>query len=303
MKKIEQKFDINLNDYTPIEFNTKEIIADLFGKTPMLSDVKMYTGIKANTLADVNVLTTDVTYDTSNCVADETDGNTNLTKISINVVRFSDREKLCADALDALMLSTPGAKNEELLFEEELIAVKSDANRRAIEKIVAQGDISNGDPIDGYYTQAVAGNAQMTTGVVSTPSTIIDDVEAMINARTDKAFEMGFDIYLSLAEYSMLVMALNKDARFVEASVAEDGSQSFNYPGLDSVIVKGTAGLTNGKKFGTTRGNLIAGTDLESDRENVEVFFDKVGKQVISDITFALGVALIDSAETIVVRQ
>jgi len=103
--------------------------------------------------------------------------------------------------------------------------------------------------------------------------------------------EDGSVLFMSSAYVSLLSQAL-VDANlfnYGQVSENENGLMEFNFPGTN-VKIKGTYGLSsNNSMFLTIEGNLRYGTDLENDKENVELFFDKYHKQLVSDLVFAAG--------------
>ncbi len=76
---------------------------------------------------------------------------------------------------------------------------------------------------------------------------------------------------------------------FGAVSYNEDGTMTFMMPGTN-VKIMGTYGISgNDSVYCTIEGNRRFGTDLENDKETVELFYDKYHKQLVSDIVFAAG--------------
>ena len=299
-KKLFEKFALTPTGYADFEGNANEVIAQVIAAAPTLGDLVPQTGIKAGSSMNLNILRSDVSWSSSNCVATETGDNTTLKPRNISVVRLADRELLCLDELDAKIpqLQRAGAMNDELTFSQAFIDLKVKANAKQLEKLAWVGSITGGTGnlalTDGFIEIAKAESGDLayygtTTG--STLATIIDDVRVALNNRTDEMYEMGAVIYMSTANAALLSQALVDANLFNYGQVSEDelGVVSFMFPGTN-VKVKGTYGLAgNASFFLTIEGNLRMGTDLENDKENVELFFDRYHKQLVSDIVFAAG--------------
>jgi hypothetical protein len=300
-KKIYENFALTPSGYADYEGRANEVISQIVAGAPTLADLVPQTGIKAGSSTDLNILRTDITWSSANCVSTETGNNTTLKPRNISVVRLSDRELMCLDTLDAKVpqLQRAGAMNDELTFADAFINLKVKQNAKQLEKLAWLGNTSTGSGnlalADGFLAIANGETSDLayyvTGSTASTLSTIIADVRVLLNNRTDEMFEMGAILYMSSANANLLSQAL-VDANlfnFGQVSENENGILSFMFPGTN-VIIKGTYGLAgNASFFLTLEGNLRMGTDMENDKENVELFFDKYHKQLVSDIVFAAG--------------
>ena len=202
--------------------------------------------------------------------------------------------------------------NDELSFSEAFINLKVKANAKALEKLAWSGNITGGTGnlalTDGYLELAYqeAGSlAHYGTKTASTLSTIITDVRVALNNRTDEMFENGATLYMSSANVALLSQALVDANLFNYGQVSEDenGILSFNFPGTN-VKIKGTYGFNgNGSIFMTIEGNLRMGTDMENDKETVELFFDKYHKQLVSDLVFAAGFQYEFASQVVFIKE
>jgi hypothetical protein len=300
-KKLIEKFNLTVSGYADFVGRETEVISEIVASAPTLKNLVPMTGIKANSSTDLNILSTDVTWTSGDCVATETGDNTVLKPRLISVKRLSDRELICLDKLDAKVpqLQAAGAMNDSLSFSDALINLKVAKNAKALEKLAWGGSLTGGTGnlalADGYCEIAkgeTGSLAYYSTMTAQTKATIIDTIQTkVLDKRTDEMFENGATIYMSNAYASFLSQALIDKNLFHFGQVAEnaDGTMSFVYPGTNVKIV-GTYGLNaSSNLFCTIDGNLRFGTDMESDRETVEVFYDKYHKQLVSDIVFAAG--------------
>jgi hypothetical protein len=300
-KKIYENFALTPTGYADFVGRENEVISQIIAGAPTLADLIPQIGIKAGSSTDLNILRTDVTWSSADCISTETGDNTTLKPRNISVVRLSDRELLCLDKLDAKIpqLQRAGAMNDELSFSDAFMNLKIKSNAKQLEKLAWLGNVSTGSGnlalTDGFLAIAGSETADLafygTASASPILSTIIADVRVALNNRTDEMYENGSVIYMSSANAAMLSQALVDANLFNYGQVSEDenGTLSFNFPGTN-VKVKGTYGLSgNNSFFLTLEGNLRMGTDLENDKENVELFFDRYHKQLVSDIVFAAG--------------
>ncbi len=298
--KIYEKFALTTSGYADFEGRSTEVISNLIASAPTLAMLIPQTGIKAGSSTDLNILTTNVTWSAGDCVATETGDNTVLAPRNISVVRLTDRELLCLDKLDAKVpqLVAAGARNEEMSFSEAFINLKVAANAKELEKLAWRGNVAAGSAnlalTDGFLKIAdgeTGALAYYATGSTAVLADIVAKTRELINNRTDLMREDGSVLFMSSAYVSLLSQAL-VDANlfnYGQVSENENGLMEFNFPGTN-VKIKGTYGLSsNNSMFLTIEGNLRYGTDLENDKENVELFFDKYHKQLVSDLVFAAG--------------
>jgi len=300
IEKIYENFALTTSGYADFRGRANEVISELIASAPTLSMLVPQTGIKAGSSTDLNILTTDVTWSSADCLSTETGDNTVLAPRNISVVRLTDRELLCLDKLDAKVpqLVAAGARNEELSFSEAFINLKVAANAKELEKLAWKGNVAAGSGnfalTDGFLKIAdgeTGALAYYATGTTAVLADIVAKVRVALDNRTDEMRENGSTLFLSSAYASLLSQAL-VDANlfnYGQVSENENGVMEFNFPGTN-VKIKGTYGLSsNNSMFLTIEGNLRYGTDLENDKENVELFFDKYHKQMVSDLVFAAG--------------
>ena len=299
-KTIFENFALTPTGYADFDGRENEVISQIIASAPTLADLIPQIGIKAGSSTNLNILRTDVTWSSADCVSTETGDNTTLKPRNISVVRLSDRELMCLDTLDAKIpqLQKAGALNTELTFSDAFINLKVKQNAKQLEKLSWLGNVATGTGnlalTDGFIAIAESETADLAfyaTQDAPTLGTIVDDVRVALNNRTDEMYEMGATLYMSSANAAMLSQALVDLNLFNYGQVSENenGILSFTFPGTN-VKIKGTYGLAGSVAFFMTLdGNLRMGTDMENDKENVELFYDKYHKQMVSDIVFAAG--------------
>lgn len=285
----------------------KEIIANLFAYTPTLAgNVTMMTGAKANTTVEVPILSTDITWSTADCWA-TTSGNTTLGVRNISVKRLADRQEMCLDTLDAKLpqIQAAGARNEELPFAALYIDLKVKENAKQLEKAIWRNNVTGGTgnlaTFNGILAIADSENASLNayrTFTGTTAALISAEVDYIMANRSEAQFEAeDFTIFMSESSYHLLnqyyVATYGIAGVSMFANTGQENAQghlTMWYPGTQ-VKIKATPGLaSNNSIFALPESEIVFATDLESDKETVELFFDKYHKALVSDLVFAFGV-------------
>lgn len=303
-----EQFALTVSNYPDFRERTAEIISDVIAFSPILAELVPMTGVKANHTVDLNILTTNVTWSNADCVATETGDNTDLNPRTVTVKRLTDRELMCLDVLDAKlpMIQKAGARNEELPFAEKFMNLKIEANGKALINAAFEGSITGGtgnlSKVDGWFQIAKDESGSLAhyeTFVASayTQATAIAFVESKIlDYRTPEMYAADdMKIFMSLSYASILARALvaaygaNATGTFTNTgNENQNGMMRFNFPGTNVEII-GTEAITSNDILAIRMHDLRYVTDLESDRESVELFYDKYHKQLVSDIVFAIG--------------
>lgn len=299
-------FSLDVSAYDTYISNKGELIANLIAGAPTLRTLVPQFGVKANTIEQLNILTTEVKWSTGDCVTGATD-STVIAPREIEAVRLTDREEMCLDKLDAKlpMIQSAGANNQELPFANLYMDLKVAENSFQLEKLVWRGNTSTGTGnlalVDGYL--AIADGETGSLGYYATFSGItsgnaISTIETLINNRTEVMYEMdNVIIWMSQGDFGILsqaiIAAYGISGTGVYLNIGnqnELGYQEMVYPGTN-VRIRGTHGLNSNRSiFATNENNLRYGTDLESDRERVDIFFDKYHRALVSEIIFSFGV-------------
>lgn len=301
--------------------NKGEIVVNLIAGAKTLSMLTPQTGIKAGSTEQLNILSTDVTWSAGNCVATETGDNTVLTPRDISTVRLTDRELMCLDVLDAKlpMIQAAGARNEDLPFASIFIDTKVKQNAKQLEVLTWQGSIATGAGnlalVDGFLELALQDTGGLgyeevygagdLTGIANFAANPIGVLEAIAANRTDEMYDReDFTVFMDLASYSLLnkgirdTFGMNLTGSFTDSGL-ENIEQSMTFPGTNIKIV-GTHGMNgSGQLFATYMENMRYGTDLENDKEDVELFFDKYHKELVSDIVFSIGYQYQDPTQVV----
>lgn len=305
---LKEAFSLDLSGYTTAHIErTKDIIVDLIAGAPTLSKLTpAATGIKAGTTVQVPVMTDTVLFVTSDCPTSGT-GSTTLSPRAFSPVRLTNREIWCPDSLDAKlpMLQTAGAKNESLTFEDLVIEYKVKESTRQLEKMAWRANTSTGSgnlALTNGYLKIADGETGSLAGYATfssfTSGNAISTLTTALTNRSESMYEYESDvvIFLSNAYYDILADAfLNTYGNAGTGMYLNDGQENqlgmreMKWPNK-SIRIRATHGLdSNNSIFITPESNLKYVTDLEADRESVDVFYDKFNRSVVSDLIFTIG--------------
>jgi len=324
-KEAKETFALDVTALPDYVDNKGDIIVNLISMAQTLSMITPQTGIKAGSTERVNILSTDVVWSDGDCVNTVTGATTVLTPRDISTVRLTDREELCPDKLDAVlpMIMAAGARNEELPFSALYIETKVKQNAKALESLTWQGSIATGAGNlalqDGYLELALqdtgnlgyeqtygAGDFAGIANFAADPIGAVELFNANMSAEMDDRDDVIF--FVSNANFKLLAKdirdtyGLNATGVFESTGYEnEEGRRMLKFPGTE-ILVMGTHGLSGvDTMFGTYLENLRYGTDLENDKEDVDLYFSKDKKALVSDLVFSIGYQWQDSSQIMIV--
>jgi hypothetical protein len=226
-------------------------------------------------------------------------GTTTFTQRILTVGRIKVQEEFCPKDLNAYytqMELAPGSADDKLPFEEVFMGLISDQIAAQIETSQWQGDLSSGNPnlsqFDGLLkiisgcTGFVSGNTTAITSITaSNVIGIIDSVYELIPTqvidKTDMRILVGFDTFRLY-------------------TVALKNSNLYNYPVSVQdfeIVVPGTNvkiialnGLNGTDAIVAARlSNLFYGVDLQSDEDNIKLWYSQDFQTVRLSINFKAG--------------
>ncbi len=317
-------FSFDVSNYTDWVDRKAELIADLIAGAPTLENLIPMTGIKAGTVVELPRFSNVVEWQTGNCPT-AFSGTTTIQPRTINPVFINDRESLCPDELTAKlpMLQAAGARQEDISFADLFMEQKIKNNSKELEKLAWVGSLTGGSGnlafTDGWIEVANAelGSLAFTEefGGLSagSASITIAQIRTILNNRTDEMRERDdIVIYMSPADFDIVAEALvdtfGIDPTGLFLNTGDENQlgqvQVMKWPGASGVLLKATHGLSSdGSLFCTFQDNLIFATDLESDLEEVSMFYDKFHKALVSDIVFTIGFQYKQSEHVIYIRK
>lgn len=261
----------NLSDY--VAENRELLIKNLalaLGDTR--KRISIQTGIKKN--GAVNVLDlAPVFADGSECGFSAA-GTATLSDRIIETVAIKVNMEICPKTLLGTYpeyLVRMNASANEIPFEQYIAEALVNEIAKKIEKGIWQGDSTLSlDGLIGIATSDVPSANQVTNGGTSAYA----DILAVYNLVDEAVLEKGCEIYVSPATFRQFMQEMvTKNYFHYNPGSAE--LTEFLLPGSDAKVVRtpGLAGTT--KILATYPKNLVYGTDMESDAEDIKVWFSE----------------------------
>ncbi len=260
--------------------NNREVLLKNFGLlgNGTRSRIGLQTGIKKQ--AELNFLEiAPVLQDGANCEL-EPQGSATLTDRIINVKWIETYFTICPKKLIgkwAEYLVRANANAENLPFEQYIVDGLMNSINEKIENLIWQGDTTSTDAdlkwIDGFAKVIETDGVQATV----TGATVLAKLQSLYASIPAEALKRGAEIYVSPAKYRAFLMDL-VNANLFHYPSAESGTfpKEFFLPGADVKVVM-TDGLgTSAKAYATFPANLVYGTDMENDEEDVKIKYDDI---------------------------
>lgn len=168
-----------------------------------------------------------------------------------------------------------GAGKEELPFESQIMDEVITGIRQQVEKIVWQGDDTL--EINGLLEIAANGGADSASTVnvsIAKGTSIYDAVKQVYMALPEELLDNGF-IGLSPANFRKFTQELLEKNLYHYPSAQNENAKSFIFPGSDVEVreIKGMKGKDN-LIYASVWENLVYGTDMLSDSETVNSWYD-----------------------------
>ena len=185
------------------------------------------------------------------------------------------------------------ATENELPYEAYLMDAMTREVNKVIEKLIWQGDKTNGTGnmkmLDGFLVQLAA-----DTDVIPVTIAAGDDAYAAITkvylAMPEEALERGGVIFVSPALYRDFLQALVAANLFHYPSAENANPDEFILPGSDVRVIK-TYGISGSKKIvGTFAENLIYATDVEGDEVDVDLWWSQDARVFKYQVKWTSGV-------------
>ena len=168
-------------------------------------------------------------------------------------------------------------EGKRLPFEAEVSQGLVDQINKKIETLIWQGDTSSEDTdlkwIDGWLEQI--DDDEDTIEVDSMPAGAYDGILAIYLAMPAVARKMGGLIFAAPEIFDIFMQDLVKLNYFHYSGAVEEAPQEFYLPGT-RVKVRSTEGLEGSLTIvGTWGKNLVYGTDMEGDEEDLDMWYSK----------------------------
>ena len=270
----------------------RDLIIKSFGLvgTGTRGRIGLQTGVKK--VAALNYLALNAAFqDGSECGFNALDEIT-LSQKNITVAAIKVDGQICPETLlgkYAEYLVRVNATENELPFEQYIIDTLVKQINKGIESLIWTGSTTGGGLINGFLTQFAADNGVITvtlTGVAAA----YEAVKAVYFKMPEEALERGGAIFVDPAIFRALLndlVVLN----FYHYDMGNANPEEILLPGTDVRVIK-APGLASTKAIvGTFAENLVYGTDMENDNEDVDLWWSQDDRLFKYEVKWASGVA------------
>ena len=239
-----------------------------------------------------------VIQDGRGCVTTES-GSVTYTQRDIEVCQRSSHDGLCLRDLDTKyigLLGPAGSYPETYAFAEEYASQLVANFQKKNDIFLWTATTAGGDCVNGLNTLLASGSSDATFVSQSAPTSdnIIDQIDEQLeNLAVDVQDRDDLTVFMSIANFRKYIVGLRKANNYFydPASVENRGSlMSARHPFANLTVV-GTVGLagTNRIVTGPAR-HIVVGTDLVSDLDNFQLWYDINGDKLKHRIVTKLGV-------------
>lgn len=267
---------------------TDEMSFDLISKAVLQTNLMNYStirsGLKSGTTS-INLLDADIAVSDRACGWDAA-GDLVYTQVDITMVEKQTKQALCTTDLRDYYLSqrlSASAHAEEVPFEEVV-------SNLFVEKIKNYNESYLAGRLFADVTVA-NGAADSGQTVASTLSTIIDDVNDLIDAVDPAVLDrQDLGVVMSPANFNLLRRALT--AQNLYHYVPSDNNTELMIPGTDFRAIKGT--FSGPQMVAGPLGDIVCGVGLEDDFDTLKIFYSQDNDEVRVMSAWRLGLAIVD---------
>ena len=291
--------DSKLKSY--LSANKDELVSKAVFNSKTSRLLNLQTGVKNPTAIvrlDSSVTLADGTACGFSATGEDVFTNRTLTPAFIKVNKqFCPKDFLNTwKAADVKMAAN--SENGGMPFEEQILAANLNQLGAIVEKLIWQGDKTNGTGnmalADGLYTIM---DADITNTVIPAANVIAKGTDSIwtrvqkIWLALDPAMADKATIMMSISKFRELIIELTNSNMYHIFEEISEGEYVMSMPGAAGTTIRGIEGLEGlDVVIATPMDNLYYGVDLEGDTEEVDLFYsqdDRVFKMVIE---FALSV-------------
>lgn len=270
----------------------RDMIIKSFGLvgTGTRARIGLQTGVKHT--AALNYLNLSAVFqDGSGCGFNPLDEIT-LSQKNIVAAAIKVDGQICPETLlgkYAEYLVRVNATENDLPFERYIIDTLVEQINKGIETNIWQSSISASGLFNGFLAQFTADTSVIKPSL-SGITAAYDAVKTVYFAMPEEALERGGAIFVDPAIFRALIndlVVLN----YYHYDMGNDNPEEILLPGTDVKVIK-TQGLAGTKAIvGTFAENLVYGTDMENDNEDVDLWWSQDDRLFKYEVKWASGVA------------
>ena len=275
-----------LPDY--IQENRDELFVKAIASTKTLDYIESMLGVKGK--AALNYLNSTVVLADGESCGWNPQGDDTFTQKTVSTKLVTVNKEFCAKQMRSKWMSydlSLAAGRENLPFEQKIAESNVAAIKKAVEKLIWQGDTGLG--IDGLLKQI---NTEEGAIKVTGGTTILEKVGKVIAAIPAGALEKGVNVFMSWTDFRSYVEAKNAECcgnmPVIDANVAD-----LVYAGDSRIKLVPVAGLEGTNKIvAAPYDALVYATDVEDSEGIFKMWFDEKEDKFLFKVLFTAGTAV-----------
>lgn len=279
-----------------IQENRDELFVKAIASTKTLDYIESMLGVKGK--AALNYLDSTVVLADGESCGWNPQGNDTFTQKTVETKLVAVNKEFCAKQMRSKWMSydlSLAAGRENLPFEQKIADSNVAAIKKAVEKLIWQGDVTLG--LDGLLKQIKAEESAIK---VNGGTTILDKVGKVIAAIPAGALEKGVNVFMSWTDFRSYVEAKNTECcgnmPIIDANVDE-----LVYAGDSRIKFVPVAGLEGTNKIvAAPYDALVYATDVEDSEGIFKMWFDEKEDKFLFKVLFTAGTAVKFPDETVI---
>ena len=282
-----------LPDY--IQENRDELFVKAIASTKTLDYIESMLGVKGK--AALNYLNSTVVLADGESCGWNPQGDDTFTQKTVTTKLVAVNKEFCAKQMRSKWMSydlSLAAGRENLPFEQKIADSNVAAIKKAVEKLIWQGDTGLG--IDGLLKQIKAEESAIK---VNGGTTILDKVGKVIAAIPAGALEKGVNVFMSYTDFRSYVEAKNAEC-CANMPVIDANVDYLVYAGDSRIKLVPVAGLEGTNKIvAAPYDALVYATDVEDSEGIFKMWFDEKEDKFLFKVLFTAGTAVKYSDEVV----
>ena len=278
-----------------IQENRDELFVKAIASTKTLDYIESMLGVKGK--AALNYLNSTVVLADGESCGWNPQGDDTFTQKTVETKLVAVNKEFCAKQMRSKWMSydlSLAAGRENLPFEQKIADSNVAAIKKAVEKLIWQGDVTLG--IDGLLKQI---KAEENSIKVNGGTTILEKVGKVIAAIPAGALEKGVNVFMSWTDFRSYVEAKNAECcgnmPVIDANVAD-----LVYAGDSRIKLVPVAGLEGTNKIvAAPYDALVYATDVEDSEGIFKMWFDEKEDKFLFKVLFTAGTAVKYPDETV----
>ena len=275
-----------LPDY--IQANRDELFVKAIASTKTLDYIESMLGVKGK--AALNYLDSTVVLADGESCGWNPQGDDTFTQKTVSTKLVTVNKEFCAKQMRSKWMSydlSLAAGRENLPFEQKIADSNVAAIKKAVEKLIWQGDTGLG--IDGLLKQIKAEESAIK---VNGGTTILEKVGKVIAAIPAGALEKGVNVFMSYTDFRSYVEAKNAEC-CANMPIIDANVDYLVYAGDSRIKLVPVAGLEGTNKIvAAPYDALVYATDVEDSEGIFKMWFDEKEDKFLFKVLFTAGTAV-----------